>query len=75
LLIVEFNHGSKVPGDVKTTNEMPVIGGICNIGATLTFDLQVMDVQTASRLCFTLHGRMKGAKVCCFSRKKSIPHD
>ncbi|XP_060599403.1 phosphatidylinositol 4,5-bisphosphate 3-kinase catalytic subunit beta isoform-like, partial [Ruditapes philippinarum] len=41
---------------------MPVIGGICNIGATLTFDLQVMDVQTASRLCFTLHGRMKGAK-------------
>ncbi|XP_045207446.2 phosphatidylinositol 4,5-bisphosphate 3-kinase catalytic subunit beta isoform-like isoform X2 [Mercenaria mercenaria] len=61
-LFVGLYHGSDVLGDVKTTAEMPVIYGNCNIGATLTFDLQVKDVQTASRLCFTLHGRMRGAK-------------
>lgn len=61
-LFIGLYHGSEVLGDVKTTNELPVSGGNCDVNVKLTFDLPVMDVQLASRLCFTLHGRMKGSK-------------
>ena len=68
-LFVGLYHGSEVLGDVQTTNELPVSGGNCDVNEKLTFDLPVMDVQLASRLCFTLHGRMKGSKVnyCIYS--------
>ena len=62
-LYVGLYHGSDVLGDVQTTSEKAVNNGNCNLETALTFDLEVQDMQPASRLCFTLHGRMKGAKV------------
>lgn len=56
-------HGSDVLADVQTTSEKAVVSGNCSLETNLTFDLEVKDMQPASRLCFTLHGRMKGAKV------------
>ena len=64
-LVVGLYHGSEVLGDVKQTREMTVSNGNCNIdkSSQLTFDLAVQDIQTASRLCFALHGKMKGTRV------------
>ncbi|XP_052246481.1 phosphatidylinositol 4,5-bisphosphate 3-kinase catalytic subunit delta isoform-like isoform X2 [Dreissena polymorpha] len=61
-LFVGLYHGCEVLGNVQPTAEMPVVNGNCTFNLTLTFDLEVRDMQTASRLCFTLHGRMKGSK-------------
>lgn len=62
-LYVGLYHGSEVLGDVQITPESPVVNGNCSLDETLTFGLEVKDMQPASRLCFTLHGRMRGAKV------------
>lgn len=62
-MFVGLYHGSDVLGAVETTAEMPVMAGKCTVNKTLKFDLKVQDIQTASRLCFALHGRMRGAKV------------
>ncbi|KAL4228605.1 Phosphatidylinositol 4 [Mactra antiquata] len=61
-LFVGLYHGTEVLGAVETTSEMTVALGKCTLNKKLVFDLKVEDIQTASRLCFTLHGRMRGAK-------------
>ena len=69
-LFIGLYHGSEVLGDVQTTSELPVSCGNCEVNQKVTFDLHVSDVQLASRLCFTLHGRMKGSKVSMGSEKQ-----
>ena len=62
-LFIGLYHGSEVLGDVQTTSELPVNGGNSDVNQKVSFDLHVSDVQLASRLCFTLHGRMRGSRV------------
>ncbi|WAR06098.1 PK3CA-like protein [Mya arenaria] len=61
-LFVGLYHGNEVLGNVMSTGEMPVVHGNCEVNMPLTFELAVKDMQTASRLCVTLHGRMRGTK-------------